>query len=157
MELKFGNYVWWGNDNEEKLYGDILRIIPNIDQKTGKVKQTKDGKNKYLIIVDSSEHNQEVQVTIIESQRVFWDKQIGKHGIITHNPINNYLTFDELNTGKQSTLADYDPDIAEMSLGEEEMLSREVLEQIRNDYEKEIGEIKRRLGAVNYALEQLSR
>lgn len=58
---------------------------------------------------------------------------------------------------KQVTLADYDFDLVELSHGEEQQLSVEVLERMRNDYEVELGEIKQKISALNQVLETLRR
>ena len=60
---------------------------------------------------------------------------------------------------KQVTLADYDYGFEGLDFEptDEQQLSVEVLESIRDDYERQLGEIKQRLGAVNYALEKLCR
>ena len=156
MEIKFGEYVWWGK-SVESIQGMLTRIEPSIDKNTGTQRKTDDGRLKFNIVIDSPEHNKELKITIIESQRVFWDKQVGKYGVITHNPVNNYLTFEETEDprGVQSTLADYDFDLVDLSHGEEQQLSVEVLERMRNDYEVELGEIKQKISALNQVLETL--
>jgi hypothetical protein len=158
MEIKFGEYVWWGK-SVESIQGMLTKIEPSMDKNTRTQRKTEDGRLKFNIVIDSPEHNKELKITIIESQRVFWDKQVGKYGIITHNPVNNYLTFEEKEDtrGVQSTLADYDFDLVDLSHGEEQQLSVEVLERMRNDYEVELGEIKQRLSALNQVLETLRR
>jgi hypothetical protein len=158
MEIKFGEYVWWGK-SVERIQGMLTRIEPSIDKNRGVQRKTDDGRLKFNIVIDSPEHNKELKITIIESQRVFWDKQVGKYGIITHNPTNNYLTFEETEDphGVQSTLADYDFDLVELSHGEEQQLSVEVLERMRNEYEVELGEIKQKISALNQVLETLRR
>ena len=158
MEIKFGEYVWWGK-SVESIQGMLTRIEPSIDKNTGTQRKTDDGRLKFNIVIDSPEHNKELKITIIESQRVFWDKQVSKYGIITHNPVNNYLTFEEKEDprGVQSTLADYDFDLVDLSHGEEQQLSVEVLERMRNDYEVELGEIKQKISALNHVLETLRR
>jgi hypothetical protein len=158
MEIKFGEYVWWGK-SVESIQGMLTRIEPSIDKNSRVQRKTDDGRLKFNIVIDSPEHNKELKITIIESQRVFWDKQVGKYGIITHNPVNNYLTFEETEDprGVQSTLADYDFDLVELSHGEEQQLSVEVLERMRNEYEVELGEIKQKISALNQVLETLRR
>jgi hypothetical protein len=158
MEIKFGEYVWWGK-SVESIQGMLTRIEPSIDKNSRVQRKTDDGRLKFNIVIDSPEHNKELKITIIESQRVFWDKQVGKYGIITHNPTNNYLTFEETEDphGVQSTLADYDFDLVELSHGEEQQLSVEVLERMRNEYEVELGEIKQKISALNQVLETLRR
>jgi hypothetical protein len=158
MEIKFGEYVWWGK-SVESIQGMLTKIEPSIDKNTGTQRKTDDGRLKFNIVIDSPEHNKELKITIIESQRVFWDKQVSKYGIITHNPTNNYLTFEETEDprGVQSTLADYDFDLVDLSHGEEQQLSVEVLEKMRNDYEVELGEIKQKISALNHVLETLRR
>lgn len=158
MEIKFGEYVWWGK-SVESIQGMLTRIEPSIDKNTRTQRKTDDGRLKFNIVIDSPEHNKELKITIIESQRVFWDKQVSKYGVITHNPVNNYLTFEETEDprGVQSTLADYDFDLVELSHGEEQQLSVEVLERMRNDYEVELGEIKQKISALNQVLETLRR
>lgn len=158
MEIKFGEYVWWGK-SVESIQGMLTKIEPSIDKNTGTQRKTEDGRLKFNIVIDSPEHNKELKITIIESQRVFWDKQVSKYGIITHNPVNNYLTFEETEDprGVQSTLADYDFDLVELSHGEEQQLSVEVLERMRNDYEVELGVIKQKISALNQVLETLRR
>ena len=158
MEIKFGEYVWWGK-SVESIQGMLTRIEPSIDKNTRTQRKTDDGRLKFNIVIDSPEHNKELKITIIESQRVFWDKQVSKYGVITHNPVNNYLTFEEKEDprGVQSTLADYDFDLVELSHGEEQQLSVEVLERMRNDYEVELGEIKQKISALNQVLETLRR
>jgi hypothetical protein len=158
MEIKFGEYVWWGK-SVESIQGMLTKIEPSMDKNTRTQRKTEDGRLKFNIVIDSPEHNKELKITIIESQRVFWDKQVGKYGIITHNPTNNYLTFEEKEDphGVQSTLADYDFDLVELSHGEEQQLSVEVLERMRNEYEVELGEIKQKISALNQVLETLRR
>ncbi len=158
MEIKFGEYVWWGK-SVESIQGMLTRIEPSKDKNTRVQRKTDDGRLKFNIVIDSPEHNKELKITIIESQRVFWDKQVSKYGVITHNPVNNYLTFEEKEDprGVQSTLADYDFDLVELSHGEEQQLSVEVLERMRNDYEVELGEIKQKISALNQVLETLRR
>lgn len=158
MDIKFGEYVWWGK-SVESIQGMLTRIEPSIDKNTGTQRKTDDGRLKFNIVIDSPEYKKELKITIIESQRVFWDKQLGKYGIITHNPVNNYLTFEETEDprGVQSTLADYDFDLVDLSHGEEQQLSVEVLERMRNDYEVELGEIKQKISALNQVLETLRR
>jgi len=158
MEIKFGEYVWWGK-SVESIQGMLTRIEPSIDKNTGTQRKTEDGRLKFNIVIDSPEHTKELKIAIIESQRVFWDKQVSKYGIITHNPVNNYLTFEETEDprGVQSTLADYDFDLVDLSHGEEQQLSVEVLERMRNDYEVELGEIKQKISALNQVLETLKR
>jgi len=158
MEIKFGEYVWWGK-SVESIQGMLTRIEPSMDKNTGTQRKTEDGRLKFNIVIYSPEHNKELKITIIESQRVFWDKQVSKYGIITHNPVNNYLTFEETEDprGVQSTLADYDFDLVDLSHGEEQQLSVEVLERMRNDYEVELGEIKQKISALNQVLETLRR
>ena len=157
MELKHGKYIWWGKSIEQ-VTGTLKRIEPSTD-KNGEQRRTEKGILKYNLIVHSIDFDEEVYITIIESQRVFWDKQVGKYGVITHNPVNNYLTFEETEDprGVQSTLADYDFDLVELSHGEEQQLSVEVLERMRNDYEVELGEIKQKISALNQVLETLRR
>jgi hypothetical protein len=84
---------------------------------------------------------------------------VSKYGIITHNPVNNYLTFEETEDprGVQSTLADYDFDLVDLSSSDEQQLSVEVLEKMRNEYEVELGEIKQKISALNQVLETLRR
>ena len=158
MEIKFGEYVWWGK-SVESIQGMLTRIEPSMDKNTGTQRKTEDGRLKFNIVIDSPEHTKELKIAIIESQRVFWDKQVGKYGVITHNPVNNYLTFEETEDprGVQSTLADYDFDLVDLSHGEEQQLSVEVLEKMRNDYEVELGEIKQKISALNQVLETLRR
>lgn len=158
MEIKFGEYVWWGK-SVESIQGMLTKIEPSIDKNTGTQRKTEDGRLKFNIVIDSPEHTKELKIAIIESQRVFWDKQVSKYGIITHNPVNNYLTFEETEDprGVQSTLADYDFDLVDLSHGEEQQLSVEVLERMRNDYEVELGEIKQKISALNQVLETLRR
>lgn len=157
MEIKHGKYVWWGKSTIEKIQGNLERIEPSIDKNTGNQRKTEDGRPKYNMVLYSPEHNQELSITIIESQRVFWDKQLGKFGVVSHNPANNFLTFEEGDDprGVQSTLADYDFDLVEVSPGEEAVLSLEVLVGIRDGYERELMDIKQRLSALNYAIEHL--
>jgi hypothetical protein len=156
MELKHGKYIWWGKSIEQVI-GTLKRIEPSTD-KNGEQRRTEKGILKYNLIVHSVDFNEEVYITIIESQRKFWDTVVGMYGKIVHNPENNYLTFEELEDPLvQSTLADYDFDLVEISHEEEGSLSMEVLESIRDDYERQLGEIKQRLSAVNYALEKLCR
>ena len=158
MEIKFGEYVWWGK-SVESIQGMLTRIEPSMDKNTGTQRKTDDGRLKFNIVIDSPEYKKELKITIIESQRVFWDKQVGKYGVISHNPVNNYLTFEEGDDprGVQSTLADYDFDLVDLSHGEEQQLSVEVLERMRNDYEVELGEIKQKISALNQVLETLRR
>lgn len=158
MDIKFGEYVWWGK-SVESIQGMLTRIEPSIDKNTGTQRKTDDGRLKFNIVIDSPEYKKELKITIIESQRVFWDKQLGKYGVITHNPVNNYLTFEEKEDprGVQSTLADYDFDLVDLSHGEEQQLSVEVLERMRNDFEVELGEIKQKISALNQVLETLRR
>ncbi len=92
MEIKYQKYVWWGNGTE-KLHGTLKRIEPQTD-KDGNPKTTKDGRSKHLLIIETLEYG-EVWVTIVESQRKFWDYQIGKTGTITHDNGNNFLSFTE--------------------------------------------------------------
>ena len=158
MEIKFGEYVWWGK-SVESIQGMLTRIEPSIDKNTGVQRKTDDGRLKFNIVIDSPEHTKELKIAIIESQRKFWDTVIGKYGKIVHNPENNYLTFEETEDprGVQSTLADYDFDLVDLSHGEEQQLSVEVLERMRNDYEVELGEIKQKISALNQVLETLRR
>lgn len=92
MEIKYNKYVWWGNGTE-KLHGTLKRIEPQTD-KDGNPKTTKDGRSKHLLIIETLEYG-EVWVTIVESQRKFWDYQIGKTGTFIHVETNNFLSFEE--------------------------------------------------------------
>jgi len=60
---------------------------------------------------------------------------------------------------KQVTLADYDYGFEGLDLEptDEQQLSVEVLERMRNDYEVELGEIKQKISALNQVLETLRR
>ena len=158
MEIKFGEYVWWGK-SVESIQGMLTMIEPSMDKNTRTQRKTEDGRLKFNIVIDSPEHTKELKIAIIESQRVFWDKQVSKYGVITHNPVNNYLTFEETEDprGVQSTLADYDFDLVDLSSSDEQQLSVEVLERMRNDYEVELGEIKQKISALNQVLETLRR
>ena len=158
MEIKYGEYVWWGG-SLEKIRGALTKIEASIDKNTGKQRKTDDGRLKFNLIINSDEHNKDLKIAIIESQRMFWDKQIGKYGDVIHNPTNNFLTFEEKEDprGVQSTLADYDFDLVDLSHCEEQQLSVEVLERMRNDYEVELGEIKQKISALNQVLETLRR
>ena len=95
MEFKFGQYVWWDAKQIETIKGTITRIEPQT--KDGEQKTTKDGRKKYNLVLEASQTGvpDEVKISIVETQRNFFDYQIGKYGAITHNPANNHLTFEE--------------------------------------------------------------
>ena len=92
MELKFGQYVWWDTSRIETIRGTITGIEPQTT-KEGEQKTTQDGRKKYNIVLQTEDN--EVKISIVESQRKFFDYQIGKYGTLTHNPSNNHLTFEE--------------------------------------------------------------
>ena len=93
MELKKGNYVWWDNNQKNTLNGTITRIDPQTD-KNGEIKKSEKGMNKYYLIVNDGVHD-DLKVSIVESQRKFFDYKVGKYGTLTHDHTNNHLTFEE--------------------------------------------------------------
>lgn len=92
MELK-SNYVFWSEDMHEQVHGQIVKIEPIKDQ-TGHQKKAKNGTPVSRLVLRTEDQG-DVFVRILDTQRTFWEPQLGKRGYICHDYTNNYLTFDE--------------------------------------------------------------
>ena len=92
MELK-NNFVFWSLTESERLHGQIVKIEPLKDAETGQQKISKNGKPVSKIVFRT--HDGDVFVRILDTQRVFFEPQLGKRGFICHDYSNNYLTFEE--------------------------------------------------------------
>ena len=138
MELKNG-YVWWNENETEKVHGQIVKIEPLKDN-TGKQKLAKNGKPKSRILFRTEEYG-DVMVVILDTQRTFFDPQLGKRGYIIHNNLNNYLTFEEDDDVGGGVAAEYVPqsieDLFQFVQDEAEEDSLEsVMDEVENDCDR---------------------
>jgi len=93
MELK-NKYIFWNDDNSEKVYGQIVKIESMKDPMTQLQKKDKKGRGVSRIVFRTQEQG-DVFVRILDTQRAFFEPQLGKRGYICHDHTNNYLTFEE--------------------------------------------------------------
>lgn len=93
MEFKHDKYVWWDENEKESIYATLTRITEQKD-KNGNPRKTQQGLTKYYLEIRTRE-SKELCISIVGGQRNFFQYQVGKTGTFTHNPENNYLTFEE--------------------------------------------------------------
>jgi len=92
MELK-NKYVFWDDDNSEKVYGQIVKIESMKDPITHQQKKDKKGRGVSRIVFRTQEQG-DVFVRILDTQRPFFEPQLGKRGYICHDHTNNHLNFE---------------------------------------------------------------
>lgn len=119
MEFKHDKYVWWDENEKESIYATLNRITEQKD-KNGNPRKTQQGLTKYYLEIRTRE-SKELCISIVGKQRNFFQYQVGKTGTFTHNPENNYLTFEEDKDKMydapsetrqiQTSLSDYDDNV----------------------------------------------
>ena len=92
MELK-NKYIFWNDDNSEKVYGQIVKIESMKDPITQQQKKDKKGRGVSRIVFRTQEQG-DVFVRILDTQRPFFEPQLGKRGYICHDHTNNHLNFE---------------------------------------------------------------
>ena len=104
MELK-NNYIFWTEDISEKVYGQIVKIESMKDPMTQLQKKDKKGRGVSKIVFRTQEQG-DVFVRILDTQRPYFEPQLGKRGYICHDHTNNHLTFEEYDPYDQEPVRD---------------------------------------------------
>jgi len=142
MELK-NKYIFWNDDNSEKVYGQIVKIESMKDPMTQLQKKDKKGRGVSRIVFRTQEQG-DVFVRILDTQRAFFEPQLGKRGYICHDHTNNYLTFDEYD--------EYDHEPVREPLSLEELFEYEPEESEKLSMDSVIDEVEGYCNRINELL-----
>jgi len=142
MELK-NKYVFWDDDNSEKVYGQIVKIESMKDPITQQQKKDKKGRGVSRIVFRTQEQG-DVFVRILDTQRPYFEPQLGKRGYICHDHTNNHLNFEGYDP------YDHEPDRESLSL--EEIFEYEPEESEKLSMDSVIDEVEGYCNRINELL-----